>query len=182
MLSNAETVFKEYTAYVHNSGSDKHKAAMKEFWKRYDEFKERYINEFQEWNQYYYVIDNGIGEIVIKSQNLINDLLEKLAKKRKRINNITARLLEKVFEIVKRRSSFQDFIEKQSSDENTKRMLEASKMTINSGIESDLNDMISTVRERIQASDTMETLSNKPIQEHEIFFEVLEYEADNKMM
>ena len=111
MLSNAETVFKEYTAYVHNSGSDKHKAAMTEFWKRYDEFKERYINEFQEWNQYYYVIDNGIGEIVIKSQNLINDLLEKLAKKRKRINNITARLLEKVFEIVKRRSSFQDFIE-----------------------------------------------------------------------
>ena len=76
MLSNAETVFKEYTAYVHNSGNEKHKAAMKEFWKRYDEFKERYINEFQEWNQYYYVIDNGIGEIVIKSQNLINDLLK----------------------------------------------------------------------------------------------------------
>ena len=55
-------------------------------------------------------------------------------------------------------------------------------MTIDSGIESDLNDMISTVREQIHARETILTLTNKPIQEQEMFFEVLEYEADNKMM
>ena len=108
-------------------------------------------------------------EIVYEAQTFINDLLEKLAEKGKRMNNITATLLGKVFEIVKRISSFQDFIVKQSSDEKTKKMLKASKMTIDSGIESDLNDMISTVREVIHARDTMETLSNKPIQEHEFF-------------
>ena len=80
MIGSTEIVFREYTAHVSNSGNENHKPAMKELQKRCNEFKEKYINEFREQNKYYYVDDNGVGEIVDKSQTLINDLLEKLAK------------------------------------------------------------------------------------------------------
>jgi hypothetical protein len=109
-MENTKIIFSKYTAHFSNSSNESHKTAMKEFWKRYNESKEKYINEFREWNNYYYVVDNGVGEIIDRSQTLINDLHEKLAIKRKRINNITATSSEKVFEIVKRRSSFQDFL------------------------------------------------------------------------
>ena len=71
---------------------------------------------------------------------------------------------------------------KQSSDEKTNKILEASKFTLDSGIELDSNDMIGTVREGINVRETLETLSSIPIQEHENIFEVLEYDAENKMM
>ena len=61
-------------------------------------------------------------------------------------------------------------------------MLEALKLTLDSGIESDLSDMIGTVREGMNLHETLETLSSIPIQEHENIFEVLEYDAENKMI
>jgi hypothetical protein len=60
-------------------------------------------------------------------------------------------------------------LEKQSSDEKTKKMLKALKLTLEFGIESDLNDMIGTVREGVNVRDTRETLSSIPIQEHDFF-------------
>ena len=64
MMENTKIVFSEYSAHVSNSGNENHKAAMKEFWKSCNKFKEKYINELREWNNYYYVVDNGVGEIV----------------------------------------------------------------------------------------------------------------------
>ena len=187
MLGLPETVFAAFRKQVTESKDEYLNAAMQDFWSKKKECTDMFLNEYADWNRYYddeaRSFKCGINDILDNFFQLLNDLKQRLIIQGRGITEVHSRVLKKIFELVKKRKSFQIFLEQESSDKVTQTMLKDSNyLSIEARIENnDLIDVIDSAR-KAMARVSMGFTGNQNITKDEDVFDALDYSSKNKLM